>query len=93
MIGFLICFTRTHNELINRTLQSSQENVTEATFRLFSITDWGEFSNHTVNGGDGSANSLESIHDGIHNDTGGTGHMGTIPVAGALRVTFRGILH
>jgi hypothetical protein len=45
------------------------------------VHTWPEFSNHTPGDG-GTSNSLEAIHDGIHVDVGGRGHMSNTAVAG-----------
>ncbi|VDC03107.1 unnamed protein product [Peniophora sp. CBMAI 1063] len=61
-------------------LASSQSNVrTSAYAMLTRVKNWHDFSN-TGLGGDRSsvANSLEAIHDGIHNDCGGGTPDGTI---------------
>ena len=58
-------------------------------FDLFPATlwqpdPWGQFSNHTwtdIHPDQGELTSLESIHDDIHVDVGGTGHMGDPAVA------------
>ncbi|KAI0667738.1 tyrosinase [Trametes maxima] len=67
--------------LIN-TLQANQSNVTSTTYYMLTrLRTWPEFSNHTAGNG-GGANSLESIHDGIHVMVGRGGHMGSPEVAG-----------
>ena len=51
---------------------------------LFQPDPWGQFSNHTwtdIHPGQGELTSLESIHDGVHVDVGGSGHMGDPAVA------------
>jgi tyrosinase len=51
---------------------------------LFEPDPWGQFSNHTwneIHTDQGTLTSLESIHDTIHVDVGGRGHMGDPAVA------------
>ena len=51
---------------------------------LFQPDPWGQFSNHTWNDihpDQGTLTSLEGIHDQIHVDVGGSGHMGDPAVA------------
>jgi tyrosinase len=51
---------------------------------LFEPDPWGQFSNHSWNsipGDQGTLTSLEGIHDMVHVDVGGAGHMGNVPVA------------
>jgi tyrosinase len=51
---------------------------------LWQPDPWGQFSNHTwdqIHQGQGTLTSLESIHDSIHVDVGGSGHMGDPTVA------------
>ncbi|KAI0647845.1 photo-regulated tyrosinase [Trametes meyenii] len=67
--------------LIN-TLRANQSSVTSTTyFMLTRLHTWPAFSNHTAGNG-GGANSLESVHDGIHVMVGGGGHMSSTEVAG-----------
>ena len=49
---------------------------------LSRVHTWAAFSNHTVGDGGSTSNSLEAIHDGIHVDVGGNGHMADPSVAG-----------
>ncbi|KAH9980147.1 photo-regulated tyrosinase [Lactifluus volemus] len=64
------------------TLESSQGDITSSTYNLLTqVHTWPEFSNHTPGDG-GTSNSLEAIHDGIHVDVGGRGHMSNTAVAG-----------
>ena len=52
--------------------------------QLFEPDPWGQFSNHTwqqIHPGMPSLTSLEGIHDTIHVDVGGRGHMGDPAVA------------
>ena len=76
--------------LFDRELASIQEQITSNTYRLFSISNWDEFSNGSKTSGS-TANSLESIHGQMHNWIGGfgknktpPGHMSSVPVAGKL---------
>lgn len=51
---------------------------------LFQPDPWGQFSNHTwnqIHRNQGSLTSIESIHDQVHVDVGGQGHMGDPAVA------------
>ncbi|KAG8945788.1 hypothetical protein FRC03_001635 [Tulasnella sp. 419] len=59
--------------------------TTKNTYKLFSIRNWDLFSNHTASSGSGT-NSLESVHDDIHDSVGGRGHMGDPRYAGELCV-------
>ncbi|KAG8960488.1 hypothetical protein FRC00_000212, partial [Tulasnella sp. 408] len=63
-------------------LQMDQEWIRDSTFNLLTrVKTWFAFSNHTA-GDEGSAsNSIEAIHDGIHVDVGGDGHMSSTSVA------------
>ncbi|KAF8637719.1 hypothetical protein AX17_002622 [Amanita inopinata Kibby_2008] len=59
----------------------AQTQITDDTTALLSwIHDWAEFSNHTDDS-KSKTNSLESIHDYIHVDIGGSGHMSDPGVA------------
>jgi tyrosinase len=52
--------------------------------QLFEPDPWGQFSNHTwdsIHRGQPTLTSLEGIHDTIHTDVGGEGHMGDPAVA------------
>ena len=51
---------------------------------LWQPDPWGQFSNHTwtdIHPNQGELTSLESIHDSVHVDVGGIGHMGDPAVA------------
>ncbi|KAK7443486.1 hypothetical protein VKT23_015660 [Stygiomarasmius scandens] len=61
-------------------LSSIQAQVTLDTLRLFSMSDFHAFCTKNGTSG-GSTNSLESIHDMIHNAVGGMGHMSDTTVA------------
>lgn len=66
-------------------LQSSQNDIKSSTYSMLTrVHTWTAFSNHTVGDGGSSSNSIEAIHDGIHVDVGGRGHMADPSVAGAL---------
>ena len=60
-----------------------QDQIRKSTARLFSITKWSEFSTKAASAG-GTANSLESVHDSIHVNSGGGGHMSVVAVAGDI---------
>ncbi|KAF8964476.1 common central domain of tyrosinase-domain-containing protein [Flammula alnicola] len=61
-------------------MRSAQSDITSSTYSMLTrVHDWTAFSNHTVGDGGSSSNSLEAIHDGIHVDVGGNGHMATLP--------------
>ena len=52
--------------------------------QLFEPDPWGQFSNHTwnqIHPGQGTLTSIEGIHDTIHVDVGGSGHMADPAVA------------
>ncbi|KAI0822060.1 tyrosinase [Trametes gibbosa] len=59
------------------TLQANQADLTSKIYNLLTrVHSWSAFSCHTP-GDDGSAsNSLEAVHDAIHDCVGGAGHMG-----------------
>jgi tyrosinase len=64
-------------------LQSAQSDLTSKTYRLLTqVRTWPAFSNHSVGDGGSTSNSLEAIHDGVHVDVGGGGHMASPDVAG-----------
>ncbi|TFY82262.1 hypothetical protein EWM64_g1750 [Hericium alpestre] len=64
-------------------LQSAQSDITTKIYNLLTrVHTWPAFSNHTPDDGGSSSNSLEAIHDGIHNDVGGGGQMADPSVAG-----------
>ncbi|KAI0754754.1 photo-regulated tyrosinase [Daedaleopsis nitida] len=68
---------------LGRTLQAEQSDITSKTYNLLTrVHTWPAFSNHTPDDGGSSSNSLEAIHDGIHVDVGGNGHMSDPAVAG-----------
>jgi tyrosinase len=77
----------TQTNVINQ--QLAQEDFKQSILDLFPATPfqpdpWGQFSNHTWNSihpGQGTLTSLESIHDSVHVDVGGSGHMGDPAVA------------
>jgi tyrosinase len=63
-------------------LSSAQSNITTSTYNLLTrVNTWPAFSNHSVDDGGSASNSLEGIHDGIHVDVGGNGHMSDPAVA------------
>ncbi|KAG7085489.1 hypothetical protein E1B28_003052 [Marasmius oreades] len=67
---------------MKRTLQKAQSQIRSTTYNMLTRVDtWPAFSNHTVGDGGSSSNSLEAIHDGIHVDVGGRGHMSDPSVA------------
>ncbi|KAK0223503.1 photo-regulated tyrosinase [Armillaria fumosa] len=64
-------------------LSAAQDDITTSTYNLLTrVHTWPAFSNHTPGDGGSSSNSLEAIHDGIHDDIGAGGHMGDPAVAG-----------
>nr|BAF74396.1 tyrosinase [Pholiota nameko] len=67
---------------LRNVLRASQENITSNTYSMLTrVHTWKAFSNHTVGDGGSTSNSLEAIHDGIHVDVGGGGHMADPAVA------------
>ncbi|KAF5372536.1 hypothetical protein D9758_005295 [Tetrapyrgos nigripes] len=67
---------------MKRTLQRAQSQITSTTYNMLTrVNTWPAFSNHTVGDGGSSSNSLEAIHDGIHVNVGGNGHMSDPSVA------------
>ena len=75
--------------LFRSILRNVQLSTTAKTYNMLTrVNTWPAFSNHTV-GDDGSgSNSLEAIHDGIHYNVGGLGHMGNTAVAGIVVLAF-----
>ncbi|KAI0270057.1 tyrosinase [Gloeopeniophorella convolvens] len=70
-------------EALRDELGFAQEQVTSDTYYLLTrVRTWPAFSNHTPGDGGSSSNSLEAIHDKIHDFVGGRGHMGDPAVAG-----------
>ncbi|KAJ8463611.1 hypothetical protein ONZ45_g17515 [Pleurotus djamor] len=67
-------------ETLKRTLGRVAPQVNRDTYLLFSIDNWDDFSNHTTSAGS-SLNSLEGIHDSLHVNIGGSGHMSSVPHA------------
>nr|QTF98733.1 tyrosinase [Armillaria ostoyae] len=64
-------------------LSAAQDDITTSTYNLLTrVHTWPAFSNHSPGDGGSSGNSLEAIHDGIHDDIGAGGHMGDPAVAG-----------
>jgi len=55
---------------------------------LTRVNTWPAFSNHTASEGSDLVNSLEVIHDNIHGQVGGDGHMGDPAVAGIVLLAF-----
>ena len=69
----------------DRILQAEQSGITSKTYNLLTrVHTWPAFSNHTPGHGGSACNSLEAIHDCIHINVGGKGHMGDTAVAGML---------
>ncbi|KAG8930241.1 hypothetical protein FRC01_003109 [Tulasnella sp. 417] len=69
------------NEMI-AWLRSDQEDIRDSTFNLLTrVRTWPAFSNHTTGDGGSASNSIEAIHDGLHVDIGGNGHMSDPSVA------------
>ncbi|PBL03308.1 tyrosinase [Armillaria gallica] len=68
---------------LKRELSVAQIQITLKTYRLLTLVHtWPAFSNHTVGDDCSNSNSLEEIHDGIHDNIGADGHMGDPAVAG-----------
>lgn len=64
-------------------MKNAQSDITTKTYNLLMrVHTWNAFSNHSVDDGGSSSNSLEAIHDGIHVNIGGNGHMSDPSVAG-----------
>ncbi|CAK5268986.1 unnamed protein product [Mycena citricolor] len=80
---------KTNVRALIQQLQSSAEDIRSSTYRLLTrVHTWPAFSNHSADDGGSASNSLEAIHDGIHNDVGGGGQMGDPSVAGFDPVFF-----
>ncbi|KAJ3823763.1 tyrosinase [Lentinula raphanica] len=68
---------------LEATLKSAGSQLRTKTYNLLTrVHTWPAFSNHTPDDGGSSSNSLEGIHDGVHVDVGGAGHMSDPSVAG-----------
>nr|AAX44240.1 tyrosinase [Trametes sanguinea]AAX46018.1 tyrosinase [Trametes sanguinea] len=68
---------------LTTTLKADQPDITTKTYNLLTrVHTWPAFSNHTPGDGGSSSNSLEAIHDHIHDSVGGGGQMGDPSVAG-----------
>ncbi|KAJ3802926.1 tyrosinase [Lentinula aff. detonsa] len=68
---------------LKATLRSAGPQLTTKTYNLLTrVRTWPAFSNHTPDDGGSASNSLEGIHDGVHVDVGGNGHMSDPSVAG-----------
>ncbi|KIK59858.1 hypothetical protein GYMLUDRAFT_44328 [Collybiopsis luxurians FD-317 M1] len=67
---------------LKQVLTSAGPQIRSKTFNLLTrVRTWPAFSNHTPGDGGSASNSLEGIHDGIHVDVGGNGHMSDPSVA------------
>ncbi|KAJ7269098.1 tyrosinase [Mycena rebaudengoi] len=67
---------------LTRTLRSAQRQLRSKTLNLLTrVHTWPAFSNHTPGDGGSTSNSLEAIHDSVHVDVGGNGHMSDPSVA------------
>jgi tyrosinase len=67
---------------LEQVMRAEQDQITQQIYYMLTrLHTWPDFSNHTAGEGD-PANSLESIHDGIHVNVGGGGHMSNAGVAG-----------
>ncbi|KAA1471771.1 photo-regulated tyrosinase [Dentipellis sp. KUC8613] len=70
-------------EEMKRDLAAEQSPITTNTYHLmWKVKTWPAFSNTTTGDSGSSSNSLEAIHNSIHNLVGGMGHMGWPEVAG-----------
>lgn len=64
-------------------LKNAQSNIRSNTFNMLTrVNTWPAFSNSTAGDGGSTSNSLEAIHNSIHNLVGGIGHMGDTGTAG-----------
>ncbi|KAF7327227.1 Tyrosinase [Mycena kentingensis (nom. inval.)] len=69
------------NELTS-TLNKNGPSYQANTYNLLTqVKSWPAFSNDNANAGGSATSSLEGIHDGIHVDVGGNGHMSDPSVA------------
>ena len=67
-------------------LAKAQGGITTSTYSMLTrLHNWDAFSNTRVTPGS-AANSLEGIHNGIHGNVGGGGHMSSPAVAGEFTV-------
>jgi tyrosinase len=72
------------NITLRSVLNRAHSKTTQDCIALLSrVRDWDGFSNHSSSE-NSLTNSLESIHDNIHSQVGGNGHMGDPAVAGKL---------
>ncbi|KAK0480189.1 tyrosinase [Armillaria novae-zelandiae] len=63
-------------------LRAEQDSITTSTYHLLTrVHTWPAFSNNALDDAGSNSNSLEAIHNGIHNNVGGIGHMGDPAVA------------
>jgi tyrosinase len=63
-------------------LQRNAASVNSLLYQMFSsVTDYNGFSCTSPNGQSNPANNIENLHNGIHNDVGGQGHMSYPQVA------------
>ncbi|TFY66267.1 hypothetical protein EVG20_g4820 [Dentipellis fragilis] len=68
---------------MKRVLASEQSSVNTNTYHLmWKVKTWAAFSNIRIGDGGSSSNSVEAIHNSIHNLVGRKGHMGSPEVAG-----------
>ncbi|KAI0330497.1 tyrosinase [Cubamyces sp. BRFM 1775] len=64
-------------------LQANQTDLRSKTYALLTrARTWPDFSCNAAGDGHSTANSLEAIHDSVHDAVGGTGHMGDPAYAG-----------
>ncbi|KAF7295866.1 Tyrosinase [Mycena chlorophos] len=67
---------------LKNTLTSAFPQIRSSTHSLFlRVHTWPGFSNHSPGDGGSTSNSLEAIHDMMHNNIGGLGHMSDPAVA------------
>ncbi|KAG9042400.1 hypothetical protein FS837_010910 [Tulasnella sp. UAMH 9824] len=63
-------------------LRSDQDHIRQSIHHLLTrVKTWPAFSNHTPGAGGSASNSIGAIHDGIHLNVGGQGHMSDSAVA------------
>lgn len=85
LVAYVLSYVLRRFELryANSVLKNAQSNIRSNTFNMLTrVNTWPAFSNSTAGDGGSNSNSLEAIHNSIHNLVGGIGHMGDTGTAG-----------
>ena len=73
-------------------MEAESGDIQLKTYNLLTrVTTWPAFSNHTAGDGGSSSSSLEAIHDGLHDDIGGGGHMSDPSIGLPFRSSYAGV--